>query len=471
MHRRFYMSLSLVSGIVLLAVALFAAYRERSPEWKTYQNKYKALLMKIAKDDATREKAKALDVEIQQIYLSSLKKVDRCTSCHIGVENPLMANAEMVYRKHSGNYLKDHPVDRFGCTICHNGQGRALDLIEAHGNKRETHWDYPIIPLKYIQSSCAQCHDYNMLNENGGEIVAKGEDLFREKGCKGCHKLNRVGGVLGKVLDGVGSQPYAYFPMQYVKGEKTVYSWLKQHFDDPRAIVPDSEMKIDIKDGDSDLLTTYALTLKAEEVPVEYRRISQDGNGAVMDGESLYKMYCVACHTTGKNSVYEEVFKRTVPAIMNPAFTEAADDGLLKKIIEEGRKDTQMTAWKADAAGLSEEEIQRLVHYITRNRPHEQSEVFEKSKLKGDKGYGEVIYDVRCAICHGAEGKGGEDLLGINLSNPIVQKEASPEFIAITVRDGRKGTPMVGFGREGLGLEDKDIADVVAYVKSLSEKK
>ena len=471
MHRRFYMSLSLVSGLVLLAITLFAAYREVSPEYKTYQNKYKALLMKIAKDEATREKAKSLDVDIQQIYLSSLKRVDRCTSCHIGVENPLMANAEMVYRQHSGNYLKDHPVDRFGCTICHNGQGRAINLIEAHGNKRETHWDYPIIPLKYIQSSCAQCHDYQMLKQNGGEIVAKGEALFRQKGCQGCHKLTRVGGVLGKVLDGVGSQPYAYFPMQHVEGERTVYSWLKQHFDDPRAIVPDSEMKIDIKDTDSDLLTTYALTLKSEEVPVEYRRINQIQGDDVKDGEGLYQMYCIACHTTGKTSVYEEVFRRSVPAIMNPAFSKAADDGLVKKNIEEGRKDTQMTAWKADAAGLTEEEIQTLVKYITKNRPSEKPEYFGVSRYKGDKGYGEVLYGIRCANCHGTEGKGGEDLLGISLKNPIVQKEATSEFIAVTVRDGRDGTPMVGFGKKDLGLENQDIADVVAYVRTLSQKK
>jgi mono/diheme cytochrome c family protein len=51
-----------------------------------------------------------------------------------------------------------------------------------------------------------------------------------------------------------------------------------------------------------------------------------------------------------------------------------------------------------------------------------------------------------------------------------VQKEATPEFIAITVRDGREGTPMVGFGEKGLGLENKDIADVVAYVRTLSQK-
>jgi mono/diheme cytochrome c family protein len=196
-------------------------------------------------------------------------------------------------------------------------------------------------------------------------------------------------------------------------------------------------------------------------------RIQGDG---VKDGGSLYQMYCIACHTTGKTSFYDEIFRRTVPAIMNPAFSKAADDGLLKKIIEEGRKDTQMTAWKSDAAGLSEEEIQTLINYITKNRPHERPESFGMSKYKGDKGYGEVIYNLRCLICHGAEGKGGENLLGISLKNPIVQKEATPEFIAITVRDGREGTPMVGFGEKGLGLENKDIADVVAYVRTLSQK-
>ncbi len=216
-------------------------------------------------------------------------------------------------------------------------------------------------------------------------------------------------------------------------------------------------------------MTAYALTLKSEEVPVEYRRISHVGGG-LKDGASLYQMYCIACHKTGKTSVYEEVFRRTVPAIMNPLFSKAADDRLLKKIIEEGRKDTQMTAWKEDAAGLSEEEIQKLINYITRNRPHERPEVFGMSEYKGDKRYGEEIYNLRCLICHGAEGKGGENLLGINLKNPIVQKEATPEFLAITVRDGREGTPMVGFGRKGLGLKNQDIADVVAYVRTLSQK-
>ena len=282
-----------------------------------------------------------------------------------------------------------------------------------------------------------------------------------------------VGVDLGKALDAVGSQPITYFPMKHVQGEHTVYAWLKQHFDDPRSIVPESEMKIDIKDDESDLLTTYTLTLEADEIPQTHRRIWQtpQGREAAADGEALYKTYCIACHTAGKYSIYDEVFNRTIPAIMNPAFLKSIDDIFLKKIIEEGRSNTQMTAWKSDGAGLTDEKINKIVKYITRERPAERSEPFVFSRFDPNIKNGEELYKLRCEICHGSDGEGGEKILGISLVNAVVQQEADPEFLAITVRDGRKGTPMAAFGGKDLGLGKQDIVDVVAYVKTLPDKK
>lgn len=367
----------LISGVVLFAYTLFIANREISPEWKKYQVEYKKLFVKKAKDEAVREKAKSLEIGIQQIYLERLERVDRCINCHMGVDNPLMADAEIPYKYHSGNHLKNHPIDKFGCTVCHYGQGRATNIKEAHGRERDIHWDYPIVPLKYIQSSCAQCHDFEMLKQNGEEIVVRSEKLFREKGCKGCHKLNGVGGVFGKALDGVGSRPFVYFPMKHVKGEKTVYAWLKQHFDDPRKIVPDSQMKADITGNEADILTTYMLTLRSEEASREYRRIRHVEIES--DGESLYKMYCIGCHTTGKDSINDEILKQTIPAIMNPAFRRTANIRFLNHVIQEGRKDTLMTAWKTDAAGLTDEEINRIAGYITKDRP-----IADKQSVSGE---------------------------------------------------------------------------------------
>jgi mono/diheme cytochrome c family protein len=465
MQSRLYLSLLLISSLVLIAFLGIAFNRELNPEWKKYQTEYKDFLVKNAKDDSTRERAEKIDIGLQQIYIKNLERSDRCISCHRGVENPLMADAEQPHRQHSGNYLENHPVAKFGCTVCHRGQGRAMNIGEAHGEEH-MHWDFPIMPAKYIQGSCAQCHDYEMLKHEGGEKVARGEELFRQKGCQGCHKIDGKGGDLGKDIAGIGSRPYAYFPMKHVVGDHNMYNWIKQHFDDPRKIVSESEMRVFLTDEEAELLTTYMMTFVTEEMPHNYTLIKNVMQPKT-DGESLYKMYCVACHADGTVSLYDEIFQRTIPAIMNPAFTKSINDEHLRTIIKEGRKGTQMTAWKANAAGLADAEINKIIKYITMNRPDEKPEPFRFSGFKVDMMHGEELYKIRCALCHGPLGKGGEGFLGINLRNPVVQN-ADPEFLAITVRDGRPGTPMVPFGIKGLKLSNQDIVNVVAFVKTLS---
>ncbi len=470
MYRGFYLWLSVISGIVLIIYSGLSFYQEVTPEWEYYQDEYRDILVRNATDDVTKEKAKSMKLGMRQIYLGTLGRTDRCINCHIGIDNPLMADAEVPLKAHSGNFLKQHSVNQYGCTICHKGQGFATNKKEAHGTGRDTHWDYPVLPFEYIESTCASCHDFNMLENNGFHKVARGEKLFRETGCKGCHKLDGVGGVLGKSLDSVGSQPIAYFPMIHVEGAKTVYSWMKEHFDDPRNVVLDSEMLSNLSDEESNLLTTYILSLQSDEVHKSYRRIDTSSRSEISEdeGEALYKMYCIACHTTGKDSVYDEVFKKTIPAIMNPSFLKAADDKLLKTVISEGRADTQMTAWKTDAAGLAEQEVDKIIEYITKDRPTIKSDPFDVAEFDGDIQYGEDLYKVRCMGCHGEKGQGG---VGVNLRNPVVQNEFDPKFLAITVRDGRDGTHMAAFGKDGVGFADQDIVAVVSYLRTLGSKK
>ncbi len=466
MYRKFYLAMTLISGIVLLGFSIFAMVKEIRPEWKDHQAEYKELFLKNAKDPEINKKAEALETRHYQVYLKTLKRVERCMNCHTGVDNPLMKDEEVPYKGHSGSYIADHPIAKFGCTVCHDGQGRATNKKEAHATDLDTHWDTPILPAKYLESACARCHDKEMLQQNGAGKVAKGEMLFRDKGCKGCHKLGGVGGVLGKALDGIGSQPKHYFPLRHVEGDKTTYGWLQEHFLDPRKIVPDSEMRINATEEEADLLTIYLLTIKNDEIPKQYRRIVQYREGP-MDGEGLYRMYCIACHTTGKYSVYDEIFKRSIPAVMSSDFIKTIDDEFLGKIIKEGRENTQMTAWKPDAAGLTENEINRIIKYMTQNRPGEKPDPFGFSNFKTDIKSGQKIYEIRCALCHGLMARGGEGFLGIDLTNSVIQS-ADPEFLAITVRDGRGGTTMVPFGEKGLKLGDQEIADVVAYIRTFS---
>jgi mono/diheme cytochrome c family protein len=300
--------------------------------------------------------------------------------------------------------------------------------------------------------------------------VVKGERLFREKGCLGCHKLGGVGGDLGAALDGVASRPQLYFPMSHVIGDRTAYNWMKQHFDDPQAIVDNSEMKVSLTDEEADQLTTFMFTLRKEEMPSNYKLIKNIATKAT-DGASLYAMYCSGCHGTGQQSIYDEVLDRTIPAITNPAFLRLIDDFSLKTIIDEGRSGTQMTAWKNTASGLNKEELEQIIAHVAEKRPPQMAGPFDFDAKNRDVARGKTVYELRCNFCHGDDGKGGGRDLGINLRNLTVQNLLKPEFLAGTVLHGRQGTPMPSFGPEGEGLSNPEIADVVAYVKTLSKKK
>ena len=47
------------------------------------------------------------------------------------------------YRTHPSEPLKAHPIERFGCTSCHGGQGWAIDTEPAHGPV--AHWEEPLL--------------------------------------------------------------------------------------------------------------------------------------------------------------------------------------------------------------------------------------------------------------------------------------------------------------------------------------
>ncbi|MEK9149120.1 MAG: hypothetical protein AAB267_03625, partial [Candidatus Desantisbacteria bacterium] len=112
---------------------------------------------------------------INQVYLSGLaNRVDRCTTCHMAIDRPGFEevpsvdvkktrrlgfkNKGLPFTTHSDFdiIIKNHPPERFGCTICHQGQGRATEGKSARGDV--LHWGEPILPNKYIESSCAKCH-------------------------------------------------------------------------------------------------------------------------------------------------------------------------------------------------------------------------------------------------------------------------------------------------------------------------
>jgi mono/diheme cytochrome c family protein/cbb3-type cytochrome oxidase cytochrome c subunit len=111
-----------------------------------------------------------------------------------------------------------HPADKFGCTICHGGQGSATDFVNAthtpntvrqreewarstfeggHGWEHIHFWDFPMLPARFKESSCLKCHHQvtDLIRYGSKEEAPKlleGYNLIRENGCFGCHEIAGV---------------------------------------------------------------------------------------------------------------------------------------------------------------------------------------------------------------------------------------------------------------------------------------
>lgn len=196
---------------------------------------------------------------IQDDYnFAKVGKVDRCHSCHLTIDNPryeaklttikrmekgadgkekevedtawrftdpnLQSVAEEAFpdRAHRESmvkvlrahprldlYLLDsspHPLGGaggFGCTVCHQGDGRSLTFsTAAHTPDSDEqaagwkavydwhpmhHWDYPMLARHTLHSACYQCHQAQA-EIAGADRWQEGRRVFERVGCFGCHK-------------------------------------------------------------------------------------------------------------------------------------------------------------------------------------------------------------------------------------------------------------------------------------------
>jgi len=136
--------------------------------------------------------------KIQQVVLNEfdrnnfdepVARVDRCQSCHKAINRAGFENEPNPFKTHPRRevLLADHahPPEKFGCTVCHDGQGVAVNSKEqAHGEVK--YWEYPLLRGPKVQSSCISCHlDVQSLED--AKLLAQGQRLFEQVGCTGCH--------------------------------------------------------------------------------------------------------------------------------------------------------------------------------------------------------------------------------------------------------------------------------------------
>ena len=114
--------------------------------------------------------------KILQINVPDANIVDRCESCHMGIREPVKLTAGRnvaegqetrpiragVHQPSRTELLKTHDPEKFGCSPCHQGNGRATTSVEkAHGTYE--HWLWPLFPRGNMEAGCQTCHAADMV--------------------------------------------------------------------------------------------------------------------------------------------------------------------------------------------------------------------------------------------------------------------------------------------------------------------
>ncbi len=542
----------LISSVASTLILAGVAYKENfGGEWRGFQAAYRELLIRTAGNDAARIAASTSDIEFKQVFLQGLGGVDRCVSCHLGIDNPAMSDTGQPLRRHSGKWLAEHPTDSFGCTVCHGGEGRAIRKEAAHGwreNGEPTlHVATPLLRGDAVYASCGRCHyevdlyagqadlyaysfgsgsveikkpqiDESVLTFSlaGADVLAEGKRLVVDKGCLGCHRYRGGGGDLGTDLTHIGDQTKHDLDFTHVKGEHTVERWHFEHFLQPDAITPGTLMpKMGFTPQEARSLAIYMMSLRRKSAPATHTPrplATPSENAAPASGETLYKMFCCACH--GASGRGDGPAAKTIEGNPRDFWHErfryvSAKNGVptqedLIQTISTGRRFGEMPA----NPQLTESEVLAVADYIRGiNRagwverltaefadddeadPEEIEEIAEArvtprriiivpwpgETFLPDPDAGRKLFLENCASCHGPEGRGdgpqslidekGRKISARDLTSGDFRGGGELDELFKRIRAGMPGTPMPAHEN----LSDTEIWHLVHFVRHMAQ--
>jgi mono/diheme cytochrome c family protein len=441
--------LLLWTSLGTLLVLAFAAYSENVlAGWRRLQREAGGRL----------PAGTAFEVRLRQVVVPQTGGVDRCTSCHLGMQpgEPAVPGDRLL----GPHPPVVHDPAVFGCTVCHGGQGRATTVEDAHGDV--PHWPEPMLPRRFLSAGCGTCHTH--LSVPGLAALERGRGLFERSDCLACHRVSGRGGT--QRPGGAGGAEGPDLSTAGIRGFRA--DWHEHHAAE-REKAPSGPWR-----------SAFAPLAPADREALAAFLRSLVGAPGLVEAKALFhSLGCRGCHavggvggTDGPDLTREGMLDpgqrsfagvpgpRTVPGWLAEHFRAPAR-------VVPGSLMPEMS--------LSEDQIDRLVLYVLSLRRAPLSQALWptdrlRSERLGEREFstdGATLYGTFCAACHGHSGEGMR-YPGMApfpaVGNPDFLSLACDDFLAETVRHGRPGRRMPSWGDR---LRPAEIAALVSHVRAL----
>src|SRR5262245_30927570 len=267
---------------------------------------------------------------VDDVNFTRVPKMDRCTTCHLAIDKKGYEKYPQPYTTHPNldQYIgssSPHPVDRVGCTVCHEGSGQSISFRDASHmpssekqkeewekqyHWEEPHeWDYPMLPVKMTEASCAKCHRQNVFVPKA-DALNTAYATYERAGCYACHKTKGFDTNIrkpGPILTRISS--------------KLSQDWVKNWIRNPRAVKPTTWMPRfwynsnnnspeDAQRNEAEI-NAIAAYLFANAEPHEFA-VKNPPHGDAKNGEEIVKnIGCQGCHVVGEGKRDEIGPRRT----------------------------------------------------------------------------------------------------------------------------------------------------------------
>src|SRR5215469_2863969 len=361
----------------------------------------------------------------------AVARVDRCQSCHMGIDKRGFEDAPQPFRTHSNfeQIIGKHPTDKLGCTPCHEGQPPAVNSVAmAHGDIE--HWDHPLLRGEEMQSRCIKCHvDVGSLRNKDGDQIAvnwvNGERLFEQMDCAGCH-----------LLKGYEDMP-KIGPYLKLASAKLDPSWTVRWITNPHLFRPHTRMpNFMFTRDEATKLAAYVLAssgkqsadwLKAHPEPGS---LEQDikSPGLVEEGKGLFESVgCKSCHAIDADQIGSPVGDDThfIPTATRTTkdfapnlsrIAEKTSAGWVYTWLKNPRDFSPHTAMPS--LRLSDHEAEALTAFLmTHGEKKEDPGIETALKDPINISAGEsLIRKYGCFGCHEIEGMDKESRIGVELT-------------------------------------------------------